>query len=1033
MFKMNLFFLCLLTALLALPKEVVFMRHGHKAPEPPEDIPKKSKANWMKSLTPHGFKDAKSIMNFLMKYKTEYPDENIVLYASPFRRTIMTLACFAKAAGIQIRLDRSLGETNTWGKTKKEHEHGVWDPYYETPSFETKEAGCFNKGNKCSFANRDCTNTFDNKGTRGPNCDLPIREVVEKCGLQVTDGEALDIIDPDYVQQTEPSMKWYGQMNGWSNKPRLRATYVMNHIIEQHDQHDRIIIASHGTFMANNFFLTYVQGSRAYRRWNTGTMNFLRPSPSGPKRLMAVGERFSFTDTNDLLWFNQEECNTASQPPAEFGYKRSDWNFAALMDFKRGAEVPMIARKGNEVSGLVLELPQRCSNGNALRLEYMDCDKRKTTNTGKPVCLLAGWYSLEGFDCVGRNLLMHNNQDTSASSFQSYKETGGIFGSYSGDRQGYWLKVTGLEQLTGGCTIQETQALVTRDFQVEQFSLASRELHQIALKGEWAEESRVFQSANIVEENSPGIGSWGGSCTCPDGSVYQVGDNLDHCNSLACVGGVSGACTRGSGPWSRRKVTCVGAGGRRELNLLDEVPFGFEAKSAFKVNGDMSMDFEFSPSPRLSMKIVPPFIDVKAGMEFSLQKDISHNIQLSQYELTEKITLYSDFFLVGAVPVTVKVLAQAVADIRIQGKSDVYGLVKLNLDGQVKISDEFIQLNLDLLTGDFDYNTIQPILQLTGFDDMWGFDFHAMADLDLAVKIGLRMEVVVSDAIAFEFTPSVEAKTTVTSGTPNSPTFNGESSSCSSLVFTASAYLGTSMDIGGGLKRQDGEDFNLITMMEDNCKTFEDQLTGGWFDWVDDWHFGVEDLSYWSYQYDEEYSAICSAVFDVLQMSISWDGSVETLNGLHFDLNLFDAELYKFDSPQVCLGPDSGVFEVSSSRAFVSQGITPSPSPRPTPSPTPRPTPSPTPRPTPRPTPSPTTRRTPRPTPRPTPSPTDDATFCLTNSDCASDEYCDHLLAFTCQWRKITGVPCIAGLDQCKRGLECSMWSYCADNWWGWR
>jgi len=61
---------------------------------------------------------------------------------------------------------------------------------------------------------------------------------------------------------------------------------------------------------------------------------------------------------------------------------------------------------------------------------------------------------------------------------------------------------------------------------------------------------------NIVEENAPGVGGWGGSCTCPDGSVYQVGDNIDYCDSLACIGGVSGTCNRRHGVWARRKVTC---------------------------------------------------------------------------------------------------------------------------------------------------------------------------------------------------------------------------------------------------------------------------------------------------------------------------------------------------------------------------------------------------------------------------------------------------------------------------------------------
>ena len=47
---------------------------------------------------------------------------------------------------------------------------------------------------------------------------------------------------------------------------------------------------------------------------------------------------------------------------------------------------------------------------------------------------------------------------------------------------------------------------------------------------------------NEVIENSPGVGGWGGSCTCPDGQVYQVGDLKDDCGTLACEGGVSGTC-----------------------------------------------------------------------------------------------------------------------------------------------------------------------------------------------------------------------------------------------------------------------------------------------------------------------------------------------------------------------------------------------------------------------------------------------------------------------------------------------------------
>ena len=45
-----------------------------------------------------------------------------------------------------------------------------------------------------------------------------------------------------------------------------------------------------------------------------------------------------------------------------------------------------------------------------------------------------------------------------------------------------------------------------------------------------------------------GVGGWGGTCTCPSGEIYNVGDNNDFCASLACNGGVSGKCSSDASP-----------------------------------------------------------------------------------------------------------------------------------------------------------------------------------------------------------------------------------------------------------------------------------------------------------------------------------------------------------------------------------------------------------------------------------------------------------------------------------------------------
>ena len=76
--------------------------------------------------------------------------------------------------------------------------------------------------------------------------------------------------------------------------------------------------------------------------------------------------------------------------------------------------------------------------------------------------------------------------------------------------------------------------------------------------GRCAREHRTQSiSVNRVEENAGGVGIWGGTCTCPDGTTYEVGDNGDFCETIACVGGVAGECHKEEGLWANRRVVCA--------------------------------------------------------------------------------------------------------------------------------------------------------------------------------------------------------------------------------------------------------------------------------------------------------------------------------------------------------------------------------------------------------------------------------------------------------------------------------------------
>ena len=73
----------------------------------------------------------------------------------------------------------------------------------------------------------------------------------------------------------------------------------------------------------------------------------------------------------------------------------------------------------------------------------------------------------------------------------------------------------------------------------------------------------------VVQPNTPGVGVWGGTCTCPDGQSYQVGDNSDFCGTLACIGGVSDHCNEwDDAAWAGRQVIC----GPRASDTLPDRP-----------------------------------------------------------------------------------------------------------------------------------------------------------------------------------------------------------------------------------------------------------------------------------------------------------------------------------------------------------------------------------------------------------------------------------------------------------------------------
>ena len=103
---------------------------------------------------------------------------------------------------------------------------------------------------------------------------------------------------------------------------------------------------------------------------------------------------------------------------------------------------------------------------------------------------------------------------------------------------------------------------------------------------------------NIVLHDAPGVGSWTGWCTCPNGERYAVGDQYNGCGSLACIGGSSSDCSWESGRphahGARTQVTCAASGDADSCGLRLQVQ---ETGFVSLVQEDTSDTWLGSPGP----------------------------------------------------------------------------------------------------------------------------------------------------------------------------------------------------------------------------------------------------------------------------------------------------------------------------------------------------------------------------------------------------------------------------------------------------
>ena len=202
-------------------------------------------------------------------------------------------------------------------------------------------------------------------------------------------------------------------------------------------------------------------------------------------------------------------------------------------------------------------------------------------------------------------------------------------------------------------------------------------------------------TSNQVQQSAPDVGAWGGTCTCPDGGVYLVGDNFDSCASLACVGGVSGSCEKNNPGGEHVKVTCGACDPAPPpppaspppppLLPLPPLSSGFDAAASEAELRSLITEAAATPLADVSVYLAPG-----AHLKLSSQIRCASSINVTVASSSEGATLDGQgqtrlFSLSGGCSLTLRGLTL------VNGKAGRGGVVEADGAGDVEIIDSTVR------------------------------------------------------------------------------------------------------------------------------------------------------------------------------------------------------------------------------------------------------------------------------------------------------------------------------------------------------
>lgn len=292
--------------------------------------------------------------------------------------------------------------------------------------------------------------------------------------------------------------------------------------------------------------------------------------------------------------------------------------------------------------------------------------------------------------------------------------------------------------------------------------------------------------------------------------------------------------------WDREEVqTFLEAEGQaKDLELVGSASVEARAFGSIEMGTSVGLDIWFRGNPQMILTLTPPELKLVTEISLTAKASSSFGYKPERFYISKEKNVLTRTFVVGFVPISVDVYAQAYADIEVSGSADSIAEIKYTIDGIVTFTEDDLDITIDFNTGTLKpiNNKFSPQLDI---EDEWTYVLEAAANMLVTVSVGVELEVRINHALSLWLSSSVSGTASIVGAL--SPT----SDECV-LSIDSGITINALMDAKFGLTDTEipGQ-FDFFDSSAEVCKSFLGRKNECKADLCDDFMGAVKKVSPW--------------------------------------------------------------------------------------------------------------------------------------------------------------------------------------------